>query len=554
MSFLKNIKSKYILLLILLLGFILRANNLTVGFPMLYLSNDEAIYHLSALNMIANRTIFSLGNYGPLGSYIQIPFLALGYIILFLGGKIHSISDMERLLVTQEGYFMFIPRVLSALFGTLIILTLYRLSFIIFKNKNGALWTAFFTAVSFNLVHISHLSRAFSPALFFCTLVALFSVYIVIRKNDQIKNTIFALIFSALAFGFHQITGVIVILPILAIIKKPLQSYFRRNVIIPLVLWMVLIALLNYLSLGGNILEVFRSNNNLGLQLIRTPSYWMNKSFGEILITFFDSIKIFWELFLTDGLILLFVFYFLFKGRLEAQIKIMFVLFTIVCMLFSIFVFPPILRYFLPVIVFLPLFAGNIAHRITKKSGVTALLIICIASFNSIYWNGLILKKPTFIQMRQWLDKNIPAETPVAVTFYRTVGYVPSKTSSAIVRKFIPGYYLRASNTLDDNNYPFNVRNILYLEVFNKNTKVDNLNAGLSVFPAQYIIDAYYDNNDRLLYAMNNLKLIEHFSPTGTQIYEKRIPEAFADAAENFPLFVTNRPGPYIDVLKIDSF
>src|SRR3989344_6932121 len=107
---------KTILLFIVVLGFALRTINLTIGFPGLYLSNDEAVYHLSALNMIANKTMFSLGNYGPLGSYIQLPLLVLGFLALFLTGKVHSLADMQVLLVTQEGYFLFIPRILSALF------------------------------------------------------------------------------------------------------------------------------------------------------------------------------------------------------------------------------------------------------------------------------------------------------------------------------------------------------------------------------------------------------------------------------------------------------
>src|SRR3989344_7880089 len=100
-NFARNIPSKYILLLIVIFGFLLRVNRLTIGFPMLYVSQDEAIYHLSALNMIANRTPFTIGNYGPLGAYVQIPFLALSYFVLFITGKIHSVLDMEYLLIIK---------------------------------------------------------------------------------------------------------------------------------------------------------------------------------------------------------------------------------------------------------------------------------------------------------------------------------------------------------------------------------------------------------------------------------------------------------------------
>src|SRR3990167_59465 len=152
---LKITRHKIILLGIIFAAFLLRVNNLTIGFPILFISNDEAIYHQSALNMLAGKTPFTLGNYGPLGSYLQIPFLLLAFSVLLLTGKIHSVQDMEFLLVTQEGYMLFIPRIISAMFGTLSILAIYKLTRELFDNKRAALWASFLFAVSFNLVHVS---------------------------------------------------------------------------------------------------------------------------------------------------------------------------------------------------------------------------------------------------------------------------------------------------------------------------------------------------------------------------------------------------------------
>ena len=217
-----KISPKSLLLLILVLGLTLRIINLTIGFPMLYLSNDEAVYHLSALNMIANKTPFSLGNYGPLGSYIQIPFLAISYLVLLISNKVSSFADMELLLTAQEGYFMFVPRILSALFGTLTILVIFRLSLVLFKNKSAALWSAIFTAVSFNLVFISHFARSLSPALFSTALTALFAVYSIKDPKHEFKNILFSFVFSAIAFGFHQVMGIIALFTFAIIfLKKP---------------------------------------------------------------------------------------------------------------------------------------------------------------------------------------------------------------------------------------------------------------------------------------------------------------------------------------------
>jgi len=549
-----KISPKSLLLLILVLGLTLRIINLTIGFPMLYLSNDEAVYHLSALNMIANKTLFSLGNYGPLGSYLQLPFLALAYLVLFISGKVSSFADMELLLTAQEGYFMFIPRILSALFGTLTILSIYRLSIVLFKNKSAALWSSFFTAVSFNLVHVSHFARSLSPALFFTTLAVLFAVENTQDTKREFKNILFSFVFSAIAFGFHQVMGIVVIFPLIIALRKLHLKDFSKGILIHLFMWFALIIVFNYLSLGGNILQIFRSNNALGVALIRTPDFWLTKNFDQIVSTLILSIKMFWYLILAEGVILGFSIYGFIKAKIITKIRLAFAVFFLISMILSIFVFPPVLRYFLPTIVFVPLFAGVASQRLlNRKNILLALVVILVASFNSLYWNYLMTKEPTFVQMRKWLDKNIPPETPIAATFYRTVGYVPSRNASAPIRKFRPGYYLRAANLIGDNNYPYNVRNILYLESFKKSSKTESLKTGYRVFSMEYIVDAYYSEQDRLINSSNNLALVTHFSATGDNIHTKRIPELFADTINVFPLFVLDRPGPYFDILKVKN-
>jgi len=91
------------------------------------------------------------------------------------------------------------------------------------------------------------------------------------------------------------------------------------------------------------------------------------------------------------------------------------------------------------------------------------------------------------------------------------------------------------------------------LESFKKSSKAESLKAGSRVFSMEYIIDAYYKEQDRLINSSNNLALVAHFSATGDNIHTKRIPELFADTINVFPLFVLDRPGPYIDILKVKN-
>lgn len=549
MNFLKDIPAKYVLLIIIAIALILRIINLTIGFPMLYLSNDEAVFHLSALNMIANKTVFSLGNYGPLGSYLQLPFLVLAYLILLVTGKVNSIADMEIMLAAQEGYFMFIPRIISALFGTLTILSVYLLSKEIYNDKRAALWSGFFVAVSFSLVHISHLARGWAGGLFFMTLAALYAIKSVNDKRNEFKHNLFSVFFAAIAFGFHQITGVVIILIFLikGIAKSSFVNLISKKNLTVVSLWLFLIFLFNYLSVGNKIFELLGSSNSA--YLIK-PSL-LEANFALIFKNAVSSLKILWHLVLAEGIITLLAIIGLAKSN--KNLLIPFSSFLILNLFLTLFVFPNILRYLLPSIIFLPIFAGKVlSDYFAHKKNLFVLSIIIIASsFNSFYWNYLITRPTTFTQMRQWLDENIRPEIPVAATSYRGIGYVPSAPASNIIRQFRPGYYQKAA-MLIGNAYPYNVRNILYLEAFNRSSKLDNLKAGLSVFPADYIIDAYYKDSDRLFYMTDNLKIIAHFTPTDGKISKDRIPEAFFDSAHNFPFFVLDRTGSYFDILKIE--
>src|SRR3989344_1540814 len=210
-----KITVKTSLLFIVILGFSLRVVNLTYAFPNLYMSSDEASYHLSALLMIANKTLFTTGNYGPLGAYLQIPFLALSSLILFLANKINSFSELQILVATHEGYFLFIPRVISAMFGTLTILLVYHLSRLMFRNKKIALFSSLLCALSFNLVFVSHQARALSPAIFFSLLGSYFALKAIWVKSKFNRFSTLSMIFCAISFGFYQIAGLIVILCLL---------------------------------------------------------------------------------------------------------------------------------------------------------------------------------------------------------------------------------------------------------------------------------------------------------------------------------------------------
>jgi len=556
MNLLKNIPSKYILLYIVIIGFLLRVNNLMIGFPQLFVSNDEAIYHLSALNMLANKTPLTIGNYGPLGAYIQIPFILLSFLTLKFSGVVNSVKDLEILLVTQEGYLLFIPRIISVLFGTLSILVTYKLAQILFNNKKVALWASFFFAASFNLVHISHQARPWSGAIFF----ALISVFFAIKslKDNENKNTLLAFMFAAVAFGLHQIAGIVVALIILVRFFGDSGRVISKINLVGIFSFLILAIVFNFFSLGSKFITVLTDQNHVGL--IKIPSNFHSlQGIFNYYISNSSFYKVIHDLILSDGIVFLFsIIYFLSypKNRLVWA----FIIFTTLNLLIISVIFPPFLRYFLISIASMPIFAGRMVVDLFEKGKfkkisafLFGLTIVMISSFNVVYWNLLILREPTFNQVRKWLDNNIAPQTPIASTQIRNFGYVPTATASEPVRKFKPGYYSRTSKLLD-NRYPLNVRNVIYVDQFGDKSKTENLNKALLVYPVAYVVDSYLGSYDRLYthYYGTKLKLIAHFSPTGDRIYDTKIPELLFDAPYVFPLFVVDRAGPYFDVLKVE--
>lgn len=552
-NFLRNIPSKYILLVIVFLGFILRVNNLTIGFPILFVSNDEAVYHQSALNMLANKTPFTIGNYGPLGAYFQIPFLLLAFVVMFITGKVNSVGEMELLLVTQEGYLLFIPRIISAMFGTLSILVAYLLAKELFNLRKIALWASFFFAVSFNLVHISHQARAWAPSIFFCLLAVLFAVKSTGFTKNQLKNTLLSYFFSAVSFGFHQMSGLVFILIILIRIfysrdnKKLLAIYD----LVGILLWISAILIFNFLSLGSNFLSVL-SPNHPAVGLVLVPP---DKNFAELLIYFFSPLKFLrtlYNLIIADGVIVILTALF-FLQKLRERLIYPFLIYIIFNLLIAVSLFPQFLRYLLPSFFLVPILAAPTLVSIKgkfSKSYLLILLIVVAALFNSIYWNLLILREPTFIQVRKWLDQNISAEVPVAYSASRYFGYTPAFDAGEIVRRNKANYYLRSARLIGQKYHP-NVRNILYTNHLEGSTKKEGLEKGIAIYPVNIVIDSYLMPSDRLLTSLDQekFKLVVHFSPTGGKLYNDSIPQPLVDPAFHFPLFRVERVGPYFDVL-----
>jgi len=517
--------------------------------------------------MIERKSPFTSGYYGPLGAYLQLPLLALSSLILLIGGKIESLRDLQFLVVTHEGYFLFIPRVISAMFGVLSVIATYALSKELFSNKRAALWASFFAAVSFNMVHISHQARPWSGAVFFSILASIFVVKSLKDYKNEYKNTLLAFITSALSFGFHQIAGLSAIFVILTRIferKVQVHNVFSKVNLAGFLTWFILISAFNFLSLKGKFFTLlnYRSNEASSIAYTKLPQTLNSlKDFLTFFVHKNDFLAIFKMLFLSDGVIVLLAVLFLVSKAAKRKVLYGFFIFVLVNFLLSIFIFQTLSRNYLIAFSFLPIFAGfQINHILTtsKRRLMIITLVLIVSGFNSVYWNILLLKKPTFIELREWLDQNIDQRTPIASTNRRNFDYVPSLEAILPVRTINPGYYKAATDIIGD-SYPENVRNVIYLNEFS-GSKTETFNKATQLYKILYVVDSYWAAGDRFLNTQNsnNLKLIAHFSPSMGQIYDY-LPNILFDSGLIFNtdrlyfLFDVDRAGPYFDVLKVKT-
>lgn len=548
-NFWQSIKSDWILLSILLLGLLLRGLNPTFGSLSLYVSNDEAVAHQSALNMLAEKTPVSIANYTPFGAWVQIPFLIGSFGAMKLLGIVSNLQDFELFVLTHEGYFLFIPRLISTLFGTLMILVIYKLAIFLFAKKEIALMAAFLTAVSFNLVHISHFGKPWSAALFFISL----AIYLILKKS-VVKSFFWA----AVSYGFHQVG--ILILPLLLLVTR---RHNFKQMTLGLTIFFGLMIIFNILTLKSGIVDsINRGQSFLRSGTIITDFLAGNHNFWE---SFFNTLKdnlvsyFLTNLLVTDGIILVFATLGIFKISKGSKNQKELFFYCIGYLLFASLFFHPLLRYLLPMIVILIPFAALGIHKIFGPRRLMVVLILAIASINSVWWNWLYLKTPTFIQAHRWLDENVSEETPIAYTGGRFQTFVPSSEAIRYIQTVSPNAYQRLASVLDEDHLD-NVRNVVYVSKFPGNSKFEQLANATANYPVEYIIDYYLDDNERL-YNLNpqSFEVIVQFNPARSEELVG-IPEPLFDASWNFPandprpkvsMYSLDRIGPYFDILKL---
>lgn len=555
-NFWQSTKHDKYLLAALLLGLILRGSNPTFGSPTLFVSNDEAAAHLSAFNMIASKTPVSIANYTPLGAYIQIPFLVAGFLLMKIAGLVSNAGDFELFVLTHQGYFLYIPRIISAFFGTLTILVTYKLTWALFKNSKTAIIAAFLAAVSFNLVHISHFGKPWAPALFFFTL----AVYLSIKKSAFLSW-----VAVGLSYGFHQV-GILAI-PLIFLLNIPPFSLSKKGVLISnvkgILVMILMIVLFSFLTLQKGLIESIRQDQSflkmgkLAADFITGDTDIIQSALRTVknnLLSYFSI-----SLLVTDFVIFLFSIIGMILAFKKDKLTHMLVLYSLSYFLFAVLFFHPLLRYLLPVLLISIPFAAYGLEKIFPMRLVLVTVLI-VSSINSIWWNYLYLKTPTFIQARSWINQNISPDIPIAYIGGRYQTFVPNKKAIIETQKVNANYFKSLFPHLGEKNSD-NVRSIIYTINFEGKSKLDQLTNATNGYPAAYVIDVYFDPKESI-YSQNQGYFDNpvHFAPSGKTVYppdplfDPRLSFQFPTSMIEFSMYSLERTGPYIDILKFKKF
>ncbi|KKP59995.1 MAG: hypothetical protein UR52_C0001G0075 [Candidatus Gottesmanbacteria bacterium GW2011_GWA1_34_13] len=542
---LSNLK-KYFVPIILLVGFVIRVVNPNFGSPVLYVIPDEVPNYLAAWQMLANKSLVTSSQYPPLGSHIMLPFFILAYIYKLILHQVSTIEQFMLFLVTHEGYFMFIPRIISALFGTCTVYVIFKITQLIFPKQNNIyLWVLFFSTFSITQIQMSHTAKPWMLSLFFYSLAIYWLIKYQINKY-RIFDALIAVFFLSFAIGFHFSAvyglGLIFIIWFFRFwrIRKLGHNYFEYLLIIllPILSFILFTRLMSYKY---------------------ASTEFTNILFGNFQDGFFKYIIFYLKEFLfTEPVILLTFLCIIWFFKYLPKLLISIAFYSIVYFLFISITFYQSLRYMLPVLIIFPIFTGYFIYRLNliNRSGILVKIIysiiIILAILPSCFWLSRYLQTPTFIQASSWINQNISKDIKVASTSIRFSPFVPNMEAINLIQKNKPGSYQKLKSLINSSISSDNLRNIIYFEKVIDVNNVNDINKYVYNNDIKYIFNYYWSYNSSLINKLDKQKyiLIKRFSPMKSND-TNNIVNLIHGSANTLETVRIERLGPIIDIIQV---
>ncbi len=377
----------------------------------------------------------------PVSILLNIPFAGL-MIAAYLFFGIGDISQLKELVIVDVYKFLPYFRFTNVIFGLITVYFFYKVCLIVFKRERPALIGAYLLATSLLFIEHIHMIVAWIQQ----TMLIVIAFYYFLKLLNKEKISAVDHIISALLIVFNfgiEAVGLIIIVPLFLVYWRKRREGVVSNEIINLLLFLLIIIFAIFILIYINP-SAFQFYFKF---LLRALNHGLlNQSFSSnlygqgIIDRIFGFLKI-----LSSFEPLLFVLAFLGAFVAFRKERFYFALFGSYFLVYYI-ILGPLLgilaeRQALPMVPALVIFAVFFIEFIFNKYKwakiknflYAGLLIFMI---NPLLFDKLLLGKSSLIEAREWVMKNVPAES--LIVDWCSLGLNENQTVLNFIKEIMP--------------------------------------------------------------------------------------------------------------------
>ncbi len=543
-------KTNKTIFFIIFLSFLFSVIGVWYGLPMHLVGDEESIIG-GAMKMIETRnpiptlspSDFDFLYYPVLLPYMVIIF-SLPYIFfkfIFFGFNIQMLQDFFAM--NQQGIWIS-ARILSAVFGALLVYITYRLSLFLFSSKRAAYFASVFLTFSFLHLVLSHFVRHWIYAVFFIYLIIYLTLFAV--KYQRKKYFYLLGLISALAVNVSYITivGIMTALFIVAVNFKKLDKEFVKKAFF---VNTVVFVFLGGFLLSFNIPEIIKI-------LGPDSSLDKTKSITGLVVMYKDILKTLFNVEIV--LLILTVFSLVFRNLRRWFGYFLAAILGYGFLLYFLFHFE--IRYVFPLVPLMAVISGVVLEKITESLGKRIRVLSFAVIFIVFLFPVLVGLKYVYLlsvpdtrqQALDWIKQNIKQDVFLmnseSLILPRSREYLEKEKGYGRIRAAERYYLSQAKYDFYNKRY-----NYFNLHFWNKDNNID-INEFLKKENIRYYIIDYWDKDeitdiDRSI--IQKSRLVREFSQSeaGESI----------DLNGNFDKFISavfglKRLGPKVDIYEIE--
>jgi 4-amino-4-deoxy-L-arabinose transferase-like glycosyltransferase len=458
----KYIKKEYVLILILLLAFGLRAWGVAYDIPLTASVSDERLLMSTAIKMLNEHSIIPIRNdghtYFPVMHYVHAVGALLFSFLLFITGQIGSLAELKASAILSFHSWLLFARLTTVFIGVCSVYLIYLISQKLFVNRKISYISALLFAVSPMHVFLSHFSKLWTPMTFFILL----AFYIHLRLWQDPKREInlsiifLSVLFIFLSFGTASVGILSYIVMMLIIFVYYFELSFKAFFKFIISKWSALLH--GILFLGMTIISVIGKNAEIFKPIKRrifgNEDYFLpndTEVFSQPVIQRIgDSLYSFLQVETIVFLLLIPAFVYLYKKNKQNFVFLLLSLFLFYFALNPPLVRSTIMRYNSPTLIFLILpsayLLGSLFLIVLKKSRILALVLLFSmlvpASYINYKQNYLLANNSTRLTVYNWILENVKKDENVFLpSEYLLHDMTPNKDVIELIRKYSPGFY-----------------------------------------------------------------------------------------------------------------